>query len=199
MGGNTTATSIFALPATLYLGTLPALTTGSMVNVRCDTILKYGSVHTLPDCGDGNPQRKLRCSILNLAYVKSILIVDDSAVIRCSLRRLLGAHPDWIICGEAENGCDGIEKAAKLRPDLIVIDLAMPILNGIDASRVLKGFMPAVPIVMFTSFSDPCIKRTAMDVGLDAFVDKSEFPETLLSCIERLLVPKPLERSDSAA
>jgi DNA-binding NarL/FixJ family response regulator len=138
-------------------------------------------------------------STRNLAYVKSILIVDDSPVIRGSLRTLLEAQPEWVICGEADNGCDGIEKAAKLRPDLIVIDLAMPILNGIDASRVLKRFMPAVPIVMFTSFSDPCIKKMAMAAGLDAFVDKSESPETLLECIEQLLVPKLLQRSDNAA
>jgi DNA-binding NarL/FixJ family response regulator len=131
--------------------------------------------------------------------VKSILIVDDSPVIRGSLRKLLQAQPEWVICGEAENGCDGIEKAAKLRPDLIVIDLAMPVLNGIVASSVLKRLMPAVPIVMFTSFSDPCIKKTAMAAGLDAFVDKSESPETLLNCIDQLLAPKPLQQSDSAA
>ena len=143
--------------------------------------------------------RKLKVFNLNLAYVKSILIVDDSALIRCCLRRLLEAQPGWIICGEAENGCDGIEKAAKLRPDLIVIDLAMLVLNGIVATSVLKRLMPAVSIVMFTSFSDPSIKKTAMASGLDAFVDKSESPEILLSCIEQLLVPKPFRRSDSAA
>lgn len=131
--------------------------------------------------------------------MKSILIVDDNPVIRCSLRKLLQAQPDWIICGEAEDGCDGIEKAAKLRPDLIVIDLAMPVLNGVVATSVLKRLMPAVPIVMYTSFGDPRIKKTAMAAGLDAFVDKSESPETLLSCIEQLLVPKPSRRSDSAA
>ena len=83
----------------------------------------------------------------------------------------------------------------ELRPDLIVIDLAMPVLNGIVASSVLKQIMPAAPIVMFTAFSDPHIKRMAMAAGLDSFVDKSESPEILLGCIEQLLV----QRSDSAA
>ena len=138
-------------------------------------------------------------STRNLAYVKSILIVDDSPVIRGRVRTLLETQPEWIICGEAENGRDGIEKAAELRPDLIVIDLAMPVLNGIVATSVLKRLMPAVHIVMFTSFSDPSIKKTAMAAGLDAFVDKSESPETLLNCIEHLLVPKLLQRSDNAA
>ena len=56
-------------------------------------------------------------------------------------------QPEWTICGEAENGSDGIDKAQKLHPDLIVIDLVMPMMNGID--RVLKRLMPAVPIVMY--------------------------------------------------
>ena len=119
--------------------------------------------------------------------MKSILIVDDSPLIRRSLRTLIESQSDWVICGEAENGCEAIEEAAKLRPDLIVIDLAMPVLNGLVASSVLKRLMPAVQIVMFTTFGDPCIKKTAMAAGLDAFVDKSESPETLLSCIEQLL------------
>ena len=127
--------------------------------------------------------------------MKSILLVDDSPLIRRSLRRLLETEPNWVICGEAENGCDAIDKAKELRPDLIVIDLAMLVLNGIVATSLLKQIMPAVSIVMFTSFSNPHIKRTAMAAGLDAFVDKSESPETLLGCIEQLLVL----RSDSAA
>jgi DNA-binding NarL/FixJ family response regulator len=131
--------------------------------------------------------------------VKSILIVDDSPHIRSSLRTLIETQRDWLICGEAENGCEAIEKAAKLRPDLIVIDLAMPVLNGMVATSVLKRLMPAVQIVMFTTFSDPCIKKTAMAVGLDAFVDKSESAETLLRCIEQLFVTRSLPRSDSAA
>jgi DNA-binding NarL/FixJ family response regulator len=126
--------------------------------------------------------------------VKSILIVDDSPHVRRSLRRLLETKHDWVV-SEAENGGDAIDRAKELRPDLIVIDLAMPVLNGIVASSVLKQIMPAAPIVMFTAFSDPHIKRMAMAAGLDSFVDKSESPETLLGCIEQLLV----QRSDSAA
>ena len=75
----------------------------------------------------------------------------------------------------------------------------MPVLNGIVATSMLKRLMPAVSIVMFTTFSDSCIKKTAMAAGLDAFVDKSESPERLIDCIEQLLLPKPLQRSDSAA
>ena len=78
----------------------------------------------------------------NLAYVKHILIVDDSALIRRSLRTLLEDCPDWVVCGEAENGSDGIDKAQQLRPDLIVMDLVMPVLNGIEATRLTFAYNP---------------------------------------------------------
>jgi DNA-binding NarL/FixJ family response regulator len=75
---------------------------------------------------------------------------------------LLEKLQDWVVCGEAENGSDGIDKAQMLHPDLIVIDLAMPVMNGIDASRALKQLMPTVPIVMFTTFADPymCVQAS---------------------------------------
>src|SRR5439155_16122977 len=92
---------------------------------------------------------------LKSGYVKSILIVDDSPLIRRSLRTLFEQHREWVICGEAENGCEGIDKAQILHPDLIVMDLAMPRLNGIDATRTLKQLIPATPIVMFTTFTNP--------------------------------------------
>jgi DNA-binding NarL/FixJ family response regulator len=126
--------------------------------------------------------------------VKSTLIVDDSPHVRRGLRKLLETKQDWVVW-EAENGGDAIDRAKELRPDLIVIDLAMPVLNGIVATSVLKKIMPAVSIVMFTAFGDPHIKRMAMAAGLDSFVDKSESPEILLGSIEQLLV----QRSDSAA
>jgi chemotaxis response regulator CheB len=92
---------------------------------------------------------KSNCSTPNLEYVKRILVVDDSPLIRRSLWSLFEEKPDWMVCGEAENGSDAIDKAQKLHPDLIVIDLSMPVMNGIDASRILKRLMPAVPIVMY--------------------------------------------------
>jgi len=70
--------------------------------------------------------------------MKRILIVDDSALMRSTVRKLLEDHPDWVVCGEAENGSDGVEKAEHLRPDLVVMDIVMPVLNGIEASRLLK-------------------------------------------------------------
>jgi DNA-binding NarL/FixJ family response regulator len=123
----------------------------------------------------------------NLAYVKSILIVDDSPLIRRTLRTVFEQQPDWAVCGEAGDGYEGIEKAKFFQPDLIVIDLAMPRLNGISASRMLKKLIPATPVVMFTAFTNPSFKKAAFAAGLDAFVDKSEGATSLVRSIQRLL------------
>jgi PleD family two-component response regulator len=75
---------------------------------------------------------------------KSVLVVDDNAVIRHVLCQVLASESDLDVCGEAENGRDAIEKAEELHPDLIVMDLSMPVMNGIDGARVLKKVMPTV-------------------------------------------------------
>ena len=79
---------------------------------------------------------------------KAVLIVDDNAFIRQALCELFKQEADFEVCGEAENGNEAIEKARELRPDLIVLDLSMPVMNGIDAARVLKKLMPAVPLII---------------------------------------------------
>jgi len=75
---------------------------------------------------------------------KTVLIVDDNAVIRQALGDLLKKESDFAVCGEAENGRQAIEKAQQLRPDLIVLDLSMPVMNGLGAARTLKRLMPGV-------------------------------------------------------
>jgi DNA-binding NarL/FixJ family response regulator len=69
---------------------------------------------------------------------KGVLIVDDNTVVRSSLRRLFESYPEFEVSGEAENGQDAIDKAARLKPDLIILDLAMPVMNGLDAAPELR-------------------------------------------------------------
>lgn len=82
---------------------------------------------------------------------KRILIVDDSAVLRKTLRQTLERHDGWEVCGEAANGREGVEKAQRLKPDLILLDSSMPALNGLEAARQLKRLLPSVPLLMFTN------------------------------------------------
>ena len=79
---------------------------------------------------------------------KTILIVDDNFYIRREVGKLFKREEGFEICGEAENGKEAIAKALKLHPDLIVLDLSMPIMNGLDAARELKQVMPTVPLIM---------------------------------------------------
>jgi two-component system nitrate/nitrite response regulator NarL len=78
-----------------------------------------------------------------------VLLVDDNATIREAVRPLFDSHPYFVVCGEAEHGRDALEKAPTLRPDLIVIDLSMPVMNGLEAAPLLIKILPNVWIILF--------------------------------------------------
>lgn len=118
--------------------------------------------------------------------MKCILIVDDSPAIRKSLRQLLERHEDWKVCGEAVNGQEGIAKAQQLEPDLVVLDLSMPGMNGLEAALEFKRLLPSLPILMFTSFDTLHLRKLALAAGVTAVVRKSE-PQALVEGIESLL------------
>jgi DNA-binding NarL/FixJ family response regulator len=117
---------------------------------------------------------------------KRILIVDDSPVIRDRLRELLEQESGWEVCGEAANGREGIEKAQQLKPDLIVLDLSMPVMNGIEAARELTRLLPSVPLLMWTDFQTAHLKWKALSAGVKTVVPKSESPDDLVKNIQAL-------------
>jgi DNA-binding NarL/FixJ family response regulator len=117
---------------------------------------------------------------------KRILIADDSAVIRKALRTMFDRVPHWIVCGEASNGQEAIEKAQELNPDLILLDLSMPVMNGVEAARELKRIYPAMPLLMFTNFKTPNLEKEALAAGFSAVVSKSEASPHLLESINDL-------------
>jgi DNA-binding NarL/FixJ family response regulator len=121
------------------------------------------------------------------ATSKSVLIVDDSAYVRKALCQLFRDEPDFEVSGEAENGRVAIEKARELRPDLIVLDLAMPVMNGLDAARVLKRLMPAVPLIMYSAFGDRLAEHQAELIGISEVVSKSEHASVLIRRARGLL------------
>lgn len=111
---------------------------------------------------------------------KSVLIVDDNAFIRQALCELFDRELDFEVCGEAENGKQAIEEAQKLRPDLIVLDLSMPVMNGFDAARVLKRLMPTVLLIMYSAFGDRVAEHQARLIGISEVVSKSEHASVLI-------------------
>ena len=118
---------------------------------------------------------------------KTVLIVDDNAYIRQALCDLFKREADFEICGEAENGKEAIAKARELHPDLIVLDLSMPVMNGLDAARELKRLMPTVPLLMYSAFGDRLVEQQARLVGISELVSKSQ-PAAILVSKARSLV-----------
>jgi DNA-binding NarL/FixJ family response regulator len=110
---------------------------------------------------------------------KRILIVDDNAVVRSLVRRLFESQSGFEIAGEAENGRDAIDKAEKLKPDLIILDLVMPIMTGLDAAPLLKQLLPDVLIILFTQQEGSEVERLAQAAGIDAVVSKSQVASEL--------------------
>jgi DNA-binding NarL/FixJ family response regulator len=119
---------------------------------------------------------------------KNILIVDDSAFIRAALRTMLESHFGWHICAEASDGRQAIAKAQQLQPDLIVIDLSMPVMNGLDAAHELKRLLPNIPVVMYTDYEGRQIKDLAGSEGIRSIVSKSA-PKQLVNVLHHLLEP----------
>ncbi len=119
---------------------------------------------------------------------KTILIADDSATMRLSVRMLLeGRHTDLKV-REAIDGVDAIEKAKTFRPNLILLDLAMPRLNGAEAAAVLKNDMPETPVILFTMNTDLHADSLCAAIGVD-FISKADGVSKLLECVDALFPP----------
>jgi DNA-binding NarL/FixJ family response regulator len=117
-----------------------------------------------------------------------ILIADDHGSVRRLLRALLETRAEWKVCGEAENGREAVSKAAKLRPDLIILDLAMPIMNGLKAAREISTATPAVPILMYTNHSSSEIEIEAKKAGVRQIVSKGGSNDELFRAVVTALL-----------
>jgi DNA-binding NarL/FixJ family response regulator len=124
---------------------------------------------------------------VTLIAPKSVLIVDDNSLIRQAVCGLFEREADFEVCGEAENGKVAVEKARGLRPDLIVLDLSMPVMNGFEAARVLKRLMPTVPLIMYSAFGDKLVEKQARLIGISAVVSKTEHAGVLIHKARGLL------------
>ena|ERR1700691_2064570 len=113
-----------------------------------------------------------------------ILIVDDSSLIRNLLRKSLESVPGWKVCAEAVNGQEAIEVAQRIHPDLIVLDLSMPVMNGLQAAKVLNQLMPAVPKIMFTSFITQHLEQEAYASGVVQVISKDDSINSLISAVQ---------------
>jgi DNA-binding NarL/FixJ family response regulator len=115
-----------------------------------------------------------------------ILIVDDHDVARRGIRSLLENHPGWEICGEAKDGREAVECANKLKPDLVLLDIGMPSLNGLDAARQIHATCPETRILILTMHDTDQVVREVLAVGARGFLLKSDSARDLVAAVEAL-------------
>ena len=120
-----------------------------------------------------------------------VLIVDDSESVRAAVRAMFEAEPEFTVAGEAVNGLDAIVKAEELSPDLIVLDLSMPIMNGLEAAETLKARWPTIPIFVLTAHGGPEVDRAARAAGVDAVFSKGDDLQRLISSARTAFASKP--------
>lgn len=116
-----------------------------------------------------------------------ILIADDQEAARKALKALIESCLGWDVCGQAENGHQAIEKARELRPDLIVLDLSMPMMDGLTAARAIAAATPGIPVLIYTLYVTPELAVEAKKAGVRLIVDKAGTREKLLTSMTTLL------------
>jgi DNA-binding NarL/FixJ family response regulator len=116
-----------------------------------------------------------------------ILIADDHVAVRKGVCAILSSRLDLEVCGEAENGKEAVEKAKQLRPDLIILDVTMPVMSGFDAAREIAKILPEIPILMLSMHDSRQLAEEARKIGVKGYVAKTQAVETLLQAVDALL------------
>jgi DNA-binding NarL/FixJ family response regulator len=123
--------------------------------------------------------------------VLRILIVDDHAVVRRGVRSLLESQPGWEIAGEATTGREAVELARQLQPDVVVMDLSLPELNGLDATRLIVKESPRTEVLVLTVHHSEELARSILQAGARGYVLKSDADQSLIAAVECLRQHKP--------
>jgi DNA-binding NarL/FixJ family response regulator len=117
--------------------------------------------------------------------LKRIVLADDSGIVRHVLRKVF-EESGWIVCGEAENGEEAIEKVHALKPDVVILDLSMPVMNGLTAGRILKETSPGAHLILFTSHGKLLSATDLKSAGFSALISKED-AGTLVPTAQSLL------------
>lgn len=124
---------------------------------------------------------------------RRILIADDNPAIRHAIRLFIERNPEWQVCGEAENGKTAVELVSTLNPDVLVLDMSMPLMNGLEAAQQITASAPSTKIVLFTAYNSELLREHARQIGIKAVVSK-DGEDTLddLACSLRKTTDAPL-------
>ncbi len=115
-----------------------------------------------------------------------ILVADDHEVVRSGLRLLLERQPGWQVCSEAVTGREAVEKAKQLKPDVIVLDISMPVLNGLEATRQICKALPQAEVLVLTMHESEQLVRELLDAGAHGYLSKSEAGRQVVAAVEAL-------------
>jgi DNA-binding NarL/FixJ family response regulator len=115
-----------------------------------------------------------------------ILIADDHAVVRAGLRALLESRSAWEVCAEAADGRDAVEKATKLKPDIAVLDIGMPLLNGVEATRRIRASSPRTEILILTMHQSDDLVHQVVEAGARGYILKDDADRVLLDAVDAL-------------
>ena len=115
-----------------------------------------------------------------------ILIADDHELIRRGLRSILGTRPEFEICAEVADGSDAIEIARKLKPDVVLLDITMPRVNGLDAARAIRREVPHTKVIILSQYNEADMRSRALESGAQGYVSKSDVSSQLLTAIDSL-------------
>ncbi|HKW64172.1 MAG TPA: response regulator transcription factor [Candidatus Acidoferrum sp.] len=120
-----------------------------------------------------------------------ILVADDHQVVRTGLRTLLESKAGWKVCAEVANGREAVEKAGELQPDVAVLDIGMPLLNGVEATRQIRKVSPKTEILILTMHDSEHMIQGVLDAGAHAYILKDDADKNLLAAVESLRRHKP--------
>jgi DNA-binding NarL/FixJ family response regulator len=120
-----------------------------------------------------------------------ILIADDHELVRKGLRMVLESQPGWTVCGEAVNGRQAVELARELQPDVIVMDLSMPELNGLEATRQIRRAFPRIEVLILTVHESEQLVSEVLDAGARGYILKADTSRLLVTAIEALIQHRP--------
>ena len=120
-----------------------------------------------------------------------ILVADDHAVVRRGVRAMLEAQPGWEVCGEAGTGREAVEQVKRLRPDIVVLDLSLPELNGLDATRQILKESPQTEVLVLTMHDSEELAQQVLQAGARGYVLKSDADQSLVAAVESLRRGEP--------
>jgi len=123
-----------------------------------------------------------------------ILIVDDHETVRQGVRALLSRRRDWVVCGEAGDGFEAVEKAKSLRPDVVLMDLSMPGMDGVEATKIIRREVPESKVIIVSQNDPAVVSSQAAEIDAGGYVNKSDLARDLLPAVERLVADRSGEK-----